>query len=259
MEKTDIKHNWDKMAQAYESFTSGKDSYSNLIEWKAIKTIIPDLKGKRILDLGCGTGRFSFLFEELKPSQIIAVDLSEEMIEIGKKTAEEKESIIQFIKNDIENLSAVTSNSIDLIFSSTTLHYIKNLNNIMDEISRILIPGGTCILSVIHPVYSACYPVSHNNGDFPKDEDWDVKYLDKSIRAYIQPWIEYNPEIENFLSYSYHHTMSDYINSIVKSGLQIKELLEPMPPEDWKENSPGRYYGFIETPTYAIFRAEKTY
>lgn len=231
-EKSEIKINWDNMAQAYEDFTSDEDSYSNLIEWKNIKTIIPDLEDKVILDLGCGTGRFSFLFEEYNPKQIIGIDISEEMIKIGKDIADKKGSKVHFIQNDIENLSEIETDSIDFVFSSTVLHYIEDLSGVMKEINRVLVPGGTCILSVINSVYSACYPVSHNNGDFPKDEEWTVKYLDKSLRGYIQPWIEYNDDIENFLSYSYHHTMADYVNSIVKAGLQLEELLEPLPPEE---------------------------
>lgn len=257
VEKSEIKSNWDKMAKAYEDFTGGEDSYSNLIEWKTIKTIIPNLKDKRVLDLGCGTGRFSFMFEKLGPKQIVGIDISDSMLEIGRKYAKEKNSIVKFIKNDIENMKDISSNSFDFIFSSTTLHYLKTLDNIMKEIERILVPGGTCILSVIHPVYTSYYPVENNSGSFPKDEEWKVNYLDKSIRAYIQPWIEYNPEIDNYLSYSYHHTMSDYINNIVKSGLQIEELLEPMPPDEWKDNNIGRYYGYIETPVYAIFKLNK--
>lgn len=256
MDKLNVRSNWNRMAREYETFTSSKDSYSNLIEWNAIKSILPDLLNKTILDLGCGTGRFCFLFEELNPRKIIGMDLSESMIEIARKNAEDRKSNVQFMLNDIENLSNVDSNSIDLVFSSTTLHYLHDLNHIMSEISRVLVVGGTSILSVIHPVYSAQYPLMNTTESFPKEEEWDIRYLDKSVRAYVQPWIEYNPNVEKFLSYSYHHTMSDYINSIINAGLYIKELLEPLPPKKWEDEKPGRYYSYIKTPTYAIFKVE---
>jgi len=38
----------------------------------------------------------------------------------------------------------------------------------------------------------------NDNRDFPKDEDWTIRYLDKRLRGYIQPWIEYNDKIKNF-------------------------------------------------------------
>lgn len=257
MDKLTVRSNWNQMAREYESFTNTKDSYSNLIEWNAIKAILPNLSDKVILDLGCGTGRFCFLLEELNPEKIVGMDLSESMIEIGRKIAEDRKSNVQFVLNDIENLSNIDSNSIDLVFSSTTLHYIQDLNHIMNEISRVLVAGGTSILSVIHPVYSAQYPLANSVGSIPKEEEWDIKYLDKSIRAYMQPWIEYNPNVEKFLSYSYHHTMSDYINSIINAGLYIKELIEPLPPKNWEEEKPGRYSSYIKTPTYAIFNVQK--
>jgi ubiquinone/menaquinone biosynthesis C-methylase UbiE len=258
MDCIDINKNWDDMANEYELFTNDGESYSNLIEWKAIKSILPDLKDKNIIDLGCGTGRFSFLFENMNPENIIGIDLSQKMIEIGLNNAKIKKSIVKFIHGNIEDLIEIKSESIDFVFSSTTLHYIKDLNNIMKQINRILVVGGTCILSVIHPVYSACYPILHESRVFPNDDEWQIKYLDNRDRGYVQPWIEYNTNVDNFLSFSYHHTMSDYINSMNKAGLQIKKLLEPLPPNNWRDNNPERYYGFINTPTYAIFKIEKT-
>lgn len=257
MDNKEIEANWNEMAQAYEDFTCGEDSYSNQIEWKSIKTMKLNLKGKKLLDLGCGTGRFSFLFEEFKPKQVLGIDMSEKMIQIGKGIAKERKSIVQFLQSDIENMSNIQDNSFDFIFSSTTLHYIKNLDGIMKEINRILVKEGTCILSVINPVYSACYPIINDNRDFPKDEDWTIRYLNKRLRGYVQPWIEYNDKIKDFLSYSYHYTMSDYINAIVKSGLQIEELIEPLPPEEWREKNSGRYNAYMDTPIYAIFRIKK--
>lgn len=258
MDNLGIKENWNKMANEYELFTSDEESYSNLIEWKAIKAILPDLKDKSIIDLGCGTGRFSFLFESMNPKSIIGIELSEKMIELGLNNAKSKNSIVKFIHSNIEDLSNIKSESIDFVFSSTTLHYIKNLNNIMKEINRILISGGICVLSVIHPVYSACYPILHEKMDLPKDDEWTIRYLDERNRGYVQPWIEYNSNINNFLSFSYHHTIGDYINSIIKAGFQIVELLEPLPPNSWRESNPKKYYGFINTPTYAIFKIEKS-
>jgi len=108
----------------------------------------------------------------------------------------------------------------------------------------------------MHPVYTAQYPAD-KNGEFPSDDEWVVRYLDKSKRAYIQPWIEYNDDIENFLSTSYHHTVSDYFNAIIDAGFRIERVEEPYPPEDWKQKYVSRYNAFIETPSYMILRLSK--
>lgn len=62
--KNVIEKNWNDMAEAYEDFTESADSYSYAIEWPCIREMLPQLNRKRILNLGCGTGRFSFLFEK---------------------------------------------------------------------------------------------------------------------------------------------------------------------------------------------------
>ena len=71
-----IEENWDAMARAYEDFTEDEESYSYKIEWPCIETLLPDLKNAAILDLGCGTGRYGFLFEKWQPQSILGIDIS---------------------------------------------------------------------------------------------------------------------------------------------------------------------------------------
>lgn len=257
MTKNEIKSNWNAMVLPYENFTNSASSYSNLIEWPAIKTLLPDLKNKKVLDLGCGTGRFAFQFEQYCPKAVLGIDISEEMVKVARKIASERKSSVTFMEGDIEDLSEVESGSYDFIFSSTALHYLQNLDIISKEVSRVLTQKGVCVLSVIHPLYSAQYPIYSGSSDNEVEGEWTLKYLNRNMRAYIQPWIEYNPEVENFTSKSYHHTISDYVNSFARAGLSVKEIVEPMPPEEWKTNNMDRYEDCVNSPIYAVFKLEK--
>ena len=244
------------MAAAYELFNNAPDSYSYTIEWPCVQELLPDLRGKSILDFGCGTGIFTFLLETYYPARIVGIDLSEEMLKIAKAKGAEKRSAAEFRLGDAGKLASYFEDTFDLVFSSTTTHYLSDLQELFENITRVLKDDGTCILSVIHPVYSAQYPVEH--GDiFPGDDAWVVRYLDKGRRAYIQPWIEYNDNFENRLSRSYHYTFSDYLNAILRAGLKIQEIREPMPPEAWKASAFGRYDNYIETPTFMIMKLTK--
>lgn len=254
--KNEIEKNWDEMSTAYEYFTEDDDSYSDTIEWPCIQKMLPQLNNKRILDLGCGTGRFSFLFEKENPLSVLGVDISEQMLIIAKEKAMSRGSKVKFIQDDISNSDIYINGKFDFIFSSTTLHYIRDIKGLFYNMFNGLEDTGVCIVSLMHPVYTAQYPVD-KNGEFPSDDEWVVRYLDKSIRAYVQPWIEYNDSINNYLSMSYHHTVSDYFNAIINAGFTIEKVEEPFPPESWKQNFYGRYNAFIETPSYMILRLSK--
>ena len=251
-----IKIDWNSMAEAYEVFNNVEESYSYNIEWPCIKELLPDLMGKSVVDLGCGTGIFTFLLETFKPYSIKGIDLSEEMLKIAKDKSKKKQSKADFISYDVTNCADVIEEPVDFIFSSTTSHYIENLKQLFDNVAKSLKTGGECIFSIIHPVYSANYPIEHGDS-FPEDDEWTVRYLDKSMRAYIQPWIEYNDDYENHLSRSYHHTFADYINAIVGAEMTIEKICEPMAPEEWKKTQPYRYEGFIETPVYMVIKMKK--
>ena len=256
MDQNTIRSEWNSMAAAYELYNNSSDSCSYTIEWPCVQELLPDLKGKSILDFGCGTGIFSFLLEQYYPSKIIGLDLSDAMINIAKEKARAKKSSVQFILGDANKLTSYFDETFDLVFSSTTTQYLTNFDMLFENISRLMKENGTCILSIIHPVYSAHYPVEHGN-TFPNKDEWVVRYLDRRKRAYVQPWLEYNDNFVNQLSRSYHYTFSDYINSILRAGLKIQEIREPLPPELWKATSFGRYNDYVEIPRYMIIKLTK--
>ena len=92
-------------------------------EWPAMRALLPDLRDKRILDLGCGFGWFARWAVEQGAASVLGVDLSENMLERAK--AETPDPRVRYIKADLETLD-LPQESFDLAYSSLALHYVQD-------------------------------------------------------------------------------------------------------------------------------------
>jgi len=136
-----------------------KEGYNKIAEefsvtreetWSEIEFLFDDyvIPGDKILDLGCGNGRF---FELLKDKDInyIGVDFSEKLIEIAKK----KYPKVKFQVTDALNLP-FPNNYFDRIYSIAVLHHIPSKEfkrQFLKEARRVLKPNGLLILTVWKP------------------------------------------------------------------------------------------------------------
>lgn len=245
------KDNWESMAKRYHAFISDPLGYSRGIEMPAVLSVLPALNGKRVLDLGCGSGRFAFEFLKDTPESILGIDFSEKMIELARKNPKSVSKQMVFKVGDISHIPEVETGTIDLVFSSTVLHFIKELRPVLSEMYRVLSEGGLCVLSLIHPAFAAHYPRGTADGI---EGDWVFRYLDRSMRAYTQPWMSSKT---NELCKSYHHTLGDYFKAIKMAGFTLEDLYEPEPPEAWQFINPQKYYAYIKKPTYLILKLKK--
>lgn len=105
-------------------------------------------KSDTVLDLGCGEGTLTFMLGR-KTKQVIGVDIGEEGVEEARYKARELEGRVDavFHCEKIEKLG-LAANSIDKVFSFSVIEHIPNYLDVMEELSRILTPGGELIVSV---------------------------------------------------------------------------------------------------------------
>jgi ubiquinone/menaquinone biosynthesis C-methylase UbiE len=96
------------------------------------------IKGKIILDFGCGDGAEAERFLSMKAGKVVGVDPSREMIRLAKKRMLANAT---FIKSNGKTLR-LNSNQFDLVYSRFVLHYIKNLEAPFIEIAKLLKKGG---------------------------------------------------------------------------------------------------------------------
>ena len=114
---------------------------------KAIKQLI-SLHPKNILDVATGTGDFAITsYEILKPEKITGIDISDGMLEIGRKKIAKAglENSIELINGDSEAIF-FDDNSFDAVTVAFGVRNFENLEKGLSEIKRVLKPGGKLIV-----------------------------------------------------------------------------------------------------------------
>lgn len=150
----------DKM-QVRASFDAAADRYDDVavLQREIAERIIERLdlikiQPKTILDIGSGTGIATHaLSRRYKKAHVIALDLAPNMLKQARKKGNLLHQLTSkrgFVCGDAEHLP-FADNSIDLIFSSSTLQWCTNLDQTFTDLKRILSPGGLLMFSTFGP------------------------------------------------------------------------------------------------------------
>lgn len=118
--------------------------YLNSFEKDELKRLIGDVKGKKVLDVGCGTGRLIGYLQN-EGAEVTGVDLSEKMVEKVQK----KFSFIDVKQADIRELP-FENDSFDVVIAAFVIVHLKDLQEAFDEVCRVLKPGGHFIVTNIN-------------------------------------------------------------------------------------------------------------
>lgn len=143
---------------AYEQMTRSVNGLEGAGEWHILKELIPELKDKTVLDLGCGFGWHCRYAGEQQANFVVGVDISEKMIQRAIEMT--KDLSISYIHSSIEDIDFPDS-QFDVVISSLAFHYLKSFNSISRKVYDYLKPGGSFVFSVEHPIFTS-----------RKEQDW---------------------------------------------------------------------------------------
>ena len=118
------------------------------IRWrrKAVKLLARG-KPKLILDVATGTGDFAVETLKLNPDKVIGIDISEGMLEVGRKKMKDRgyDSRIELLSGDSENLP-FEENKFDAVVVGFGVRNFENLEKGLAEMYRVLKPGGRMVV-----------------------------------------------------------------------------------------------------------------
>ena len=137
-----IKTDYSKIALYYDK---GRPfSEKNIAMWLKLIAKLPEAsKGARLLDLGCGTGRFSLPLASRLGLDVTGLDSSADML--AKAKQKDSNSVVIWVLADASALPYPDS-SFDIVFMSHLLHHIDSPLEVLKECGRILVPSGIVII-----------------------------------------------------------------------------------------------------------------
>lgn len=213
-------------------------------EWPRLRSMLPDLKGLRVLDLGCGVGWFARWARENGAEHVRGVDLSQNMLD----KAREKTTIdgIEYERADMDELK-LPEGAYDVVFSSLAFHYLLRLPALIEEIHKSLAAKGRLVFSVEHPIYTG-----PTIGGFITVEDgrkiWPLDaYQKEGLR--LRDWF-----VEGVRKQ--HRTVGTYINILLGAGFELTDFVEWRPSEEELKKFPDWENDLIR-PTFLLMGATK--
>jgi ubiquinone/menaquinone biosynthesis C-methylase UbiE len=204
----------------YSRLRRSVDGLDGAPEWPALRALLPDLRGCRVLDLGCGFGWFCRWARARGAGYVLGIDISENMLARARETTED--GAITYAKADMEQLE-LPNQSFDCVYSSLALHYVENLRRLLSQVYASLLAGGSLVFSVEHPIFSATV--------------WSQWLLDAAGRKLwpIDRYLDEGPRSTDWLAkgvIKQHRTLATYINMLIRQGFSLSHIEEWGPTEE---------------------------
>jgi len=194
------------------------------------------LAGARVLGLAAGGGWDPVIFAKLG-AQTTVFDISPTQLKTVRDLAARQRVKIRLVRGNMKDLSVFKDGSFDVVWHCHSLVFVDDAVRVLREVGRVLAPGGTYLLSTMHPTTLRLYGSYKDGGWRPKItyfEDKPVPYTDEwgmtwtlGSKKLVAPTIEFG------------HRFETIVNGMAAAGMVVDGIWEFSPGDDDDETEPG--------------------
>lgn len=182
--------------------------------------LLGNVRGKRVLELGCGTGEAAVRFAQ-EGATVIGVDGSAEHIANARAASEAAEVRLELHSGDLADLAFLRADSIDVAFSEGALAQVSELGRLFRQVHRVLRHGANFVFTLPHPVALGTEVEPSPEGALPLGRTYlSRSYFDTSP-------IDVGTDGQSLLLT--RHTVTDVFTGLTRTGFRVDTLLEPEP------------------------------
>lgn len=241
------KKSWNTVSHHF----NGKDalpSYGPFAQNEDELGLFGELKNKKVLDIGCGSGHSLAYMAEKGASELWGVDLSETQIRTAEGTLKDVKH--HLFCAPMESEIGLPKQYFDVVYSIYAIGWTSDLSATFGLIHNYLKPGGSFIFSWDHPLYGH---LKSQNGELCLDGSYQVEGM-----------IQYqNFKGEEAPVIIPKRKMSTYINELIKAGFTIESMIESEVSSEFDgvdEEVSDRYYSLYKArrfPSTMIIKSVK--
>ena len=139
-----VRHGYDRWSRVYDHDANPLPA----LEHPHVRAAVGDVRGRDVLDLGCGTGRHT-AWLAAAGARVTAVDFSEKMLERAREKVPATD--VRYIVHDLHEPLPLDDSTFDLVVSGLVLEHLRDLDGFFTEAHRVLRPVGCAVVSAMHP------------------------------------------------------------------------------------------------------------
>lgn len=123
---------------------SSVGAVTEMLQWRLILELLEDVRGRTILDVGCGDGALALELHK-RGAIVTGIDMSEAMIEAARAAASQQDADVDFVVAPAE-ATPFPPERFDIVVAVTTLCFVDDAAPVFAEIARVLRPGGRLVI-----------------------------------------------------------------------------------------------------------------
>jgi ubiquinone/menaquinone biosynthesis C-methylase UbiE len=221
---------YDRVAEAYDRHArqSGHNAYC---ERPGTLSLLPDVAGKAVLDVGCGSGIYAEWLAA-RGARVTGLDASPRMLDLARRNV----SAGHFLRHDLRDPLPIPDESFDVAVCALVLDYIDELAPVYRELHRVLTGGGVLACSFSHPFLDYRRP----RPDYFTPGVLEAAFPNLGVTVPC-----------------FQRSLQDVLVPALAAGFALTGLLEPRPLPEYRDVAPERYARLVASPAFLCVRFRK--
>jgi len=211
------------------------NSYNAFYERPSLLALLPELKDKAVLDLGCGPGVYSeYLLNQ--GARVTAVDRSPEMVTLVQQKL--GDAVNCYEQDLARGLPQEADAAYDLAICPLAIHYLEDFTPLFRDVKRTLKPGGLFVFSTHHPFVD--YPFSPSGNYFLTEkivDEWNTVGRPVQVEFYRRP-------------------LSAILQPVLEAGMTLVELSEGKPDPRLEQSDPESFQKLSTEPGFLFVKCQ---